>query len=222
MPSACWLLHRRRLLSRGIIIPSYRWGDRGPTGRKSYPRLHRESGASNVILFEKCMPSTLLTAAWEGETLVTSILQGRKPRLSTQGGGGGAPDLLGSRTYTGSTGWGLAFGVPSPRTGHLQLGPDEASGYIAALLSAWGQELHGASTYGPVTSCLQGPLEVQHSCRSLAGGPGSLWDGGQVTSARQAKLGRAMGLQLSREGPAQGWTARHPKATGSECSQPWH
>ena len=80
VPSACWLLHRRRLLSRGIIIPSYRWGDRGPTGRKSYPRLHRESGASNVILFEKCMPSTLLTAAWEGETLVTSILQGRKPR----------------------------------------------------------------------------------------------------------------------------------------------
>ena len=60
-----------------------------------------------------------------------------------------------------------------------QLGP----GAAAALPVLWGQGLHGASTYGPVISCLRGSPGVQSSCGSLAEGPRSLWAGGQVTSA---------------------------------------
>ena len=56
-------------------------------------------------------------------------------------------------------------------------------GAAAALPVLWGQGLHGASTYGPVISCLWGSPGVRSSCRSLAEGSRSLWDGGQVTSA---------------------------------------
>lgn len=107
--------------------------------------------------------------------------------------GEGGPDLWGSQAelYTRSTAWGAGLWVPRPRAGHLLLGPAGARA-AAALLDLWGQGLHGASTYGLVTSCLQGPLRVQPSCRSLAGGPRSVWDGGRVTLARWARLGRAM------------------------------
>lgn len=88
-----------------------------------------------------------------------------------------------------STGCG-ALGFPHLRAGCLCLGPAGASGHSCPP-SSRGAERHRASTYGVVTSCLQGPPGVQPSCRSLVGGPRSLWDV-QVTSAGWAGLGRAV------------------------------
>lgn len=129
------------------------------------------------------MPGTLLAAAWERGTIVTSMLQRRKSRLSRKGRGAQTCGALKPSYILGAQPGGLAFGVPHPHAGRLLLGPAGARA-AAVLLDLWGQGLHGASTYGLVTSCLQGPLRVQPSCRSLAGGPRSLWDGGQVTLAR--------------------------------------
>ena len=75
------------VLGRGLLPHLTDGKTEAQQGKTSSPRSHRQPTASSEDPSEKHMPSTLLAAAWEMETVVTSILQRRKPTLSRKGSG---------------------------------------------------------------------------------------------------------------------------------------